>query len=67
VNSTFDRASPLKELEGPCSKNSVEAYMKLETDMNVNFEFLKQSPDPSQANIDRKRFDEFAGFCFYVR
>ncbi len=67
VNSTFDRASPLKELEGPCSKNSVEAYMKLETDMNVNFEFLKHSPDPSQANIDRKRFDEFAGFCFYVR
>ena len=67
MNSTFSRASPLDGLEGPCSKNSVEPTMKLEDDSNVNFEFLKQSPDPSQANIDRKRFDEFAGFCFYVR
>jgi hypothetical protein len=67
MNSDFSRASPLKELEGPCSKNSVEPTMKLKDDTNVNFEFLKQSPDPSQANIDRKRFDEFAGFCFYVR
>ena len=67
MNSTFDRASPLEKLEGPCSKNSVRAYMKLETDMNVNFEFLKQSPDPIYINLDRQRFDEFAGFCFYVR
>jgi len=67
MNSDFSRASPLKELKGPCSKNSVEPTMKLEDNTNVNFEFLKHSPDPSQANIDRKRFDEFAGFCFYVR
>lgn len=67
MNSDFNRTNPLKELEGPCSKNAVEAYMKLENDTNVNYEFLKQSPDPIQANIDRKRFDEFAGFCFYVR
>ncbi len=67
MNSDFSRVSPLKELKGPCSKNSVEPTMKLEDNTNVNFEFLKHSPDPSQANIDRKRFDEFAGFCFYVR
>jgi len=67
MNSDFSRTSPLKELEGPCSNNTVHVYMKLENDTNVNFEFLKQSPDPSQANTDRQRFDEFAGFCFYVR
>jgi hypothetical protein len=67
MNSDFSRAIPLKQLDGPCSGNRVEAYMKLVDDENVNFEFLKQSPDPSQANLDRKRFDEFAGFCFYVR
>jgi hypothetical protein len=67
MNSDFHRASPLEKLEGPCSKNEVEVYMKLEDDSNVNFEFLKQSPDVSQANTDRQRFDEYAGFCFYVR
>ncbi len=55
------------EIEGPCSKRPVAAYVKLENDTNVNFEFLKQSPDLSQANTTRKRFDEYAGFCFYVR
>ncbi len=67
MNSTFSRISPLEELEGPCSKNTVHVYMKLENDQNVNFEFLKQSSDPVYVNLDRKRFDEFAGFCFYVR
>lgn len=67
MNSDFSRASPLEKLDGPCSKNAVQAYMKLENETNVNFDFLKQSPDPAQANIDRQRFDEFAGFCFYVK
>ena len=67
MNSDFSRASPLKKLDGPCSRNSVEVYMKLENETNVNFEFLKHSPDPIYVNLDRKRFDEFAGFCFYVR
>ena len=67
MNSTFSRTSPLEELEGPCSNNTVRVYMKLENDTNVNFEFLKYSPDPIYVNLDRQRFDEFAGFCFYVR
>lgn len=67
MNSVFFRASPLKQLEGPCSKNEVEVYAKLINDTNVNYEFLKNSPDPSQANMDRQRFDDFAGFCFYVK
>ena len=67
MNSVADRASPLENLTGPCSKKPVHVYMKLENDSNVNFEFLKLSPDPSQANTDRQRFDEYAGFCFFVR
>lgn len=67
MNSTFSNRTPLLKVEGPCSKYPVEVYMKLENDTNTNFEFLKQSPDMSQSNLDRQRFDEFAGFCFYVR
>lgn len=66
MNSDFSRNSPLEKLTGPCYKGDVEAYMKLTNDPDVNFEFLKHSPDLSQANTDRKRFDEYAGFCFYV-
>jgi hypothetical protein len=62
-----NRINPLAKLDGPCSKRPVVAYMKLVNDTNVNFEFLKQSPDLVQSKIDRKRFDEYAGFCFYVR
>jgi hypothetical protein len=67
MNSVFFRASRLQQLEGPCSENEVEIYTKLINDTNVNFEFLKNSPDPSQASIDWQRFEDFAGFCFYVK
>jgi len=67
MNSDFSRASPLAKLDGPCSKRPVYVYMKLENLMDVNFEFLQYSPEPVYINLDRKRFDEFAGFCFYVR
>lgn len=67
MNSDFSRVSPLERLDGPCSKNPVEVYLELVNNTNVNFEFLKHSPDPSQANTDRQRFDEYAGFCFYVQ
>jgi len=67
MNSVFFRASPLEQLKGPCSKNQVEVYCKLINDMNTNFEFLKNSLDPVYQRLDRQRFDDFAGFSFYVK
>lgn len=67
MNSIFTRLFPLEKPEGPCSKYTVQVYPKLENETNVNFEFLQNSPEPLYANLDRKRFDEFAGFCFYVK
>lgn len=68
MNSSKSRLNPLKDVTGgPCSRNSVFLFMKLTNTEDPNFEFLKQSPDQVQANIGRKRFDEFAGFCFYVK
>ena len=67
MNSTADRANKLKEVEGPCSRKPMKVYLKLENDVNSNFEFLKLSPEPAEANTDRKRFDDFAGFCFFVK
>ena len=67
MNSDYFRLSPLAKLEGPCSSRPVDVFMKLTNDTNVNYEFLKTSPNTIYQNIDRKRFDEYAGFCFYVR
>jgi len=67
MNSDFLQLSPLEKLDGPCSKEPVEVFMKLENIANTNFEFLKLSPDPSQANTSKQRFEEYAGFCFFVR
>jgi hypothetical protein len=67
MNSDNYRANPLAKLSGPCSKLPVSAYMKLINDTNVNFEFLMQSPEPIYQRLNQKRFDEYAGFCFYVR
>ncbi len=67
MGSISSRLHPLEKPEGPCSKYTVQVYPKLENETNVNFEFLQNSPEPLYANLDRKRFDEFAGFCFYVK
>lgn len=67
MNSDFGNTSPLEKLDGPCSKEPVEVFMKLENDTNTNFEFLQLSPEPVYKNLNRQRFDEFAGFCFFVR
>ncbi len=67
MNSDFGNTSPLEKLDGPCSKEPVAVFMKLENDTNTNFEFLKLSPEPVYQNLNRQRFDEFAGFCFFVR
>lgn len=67
MSSDFSRAIPLEKPEGPCSRYTVQVYPKLKNETNVNFEFLQNSPDSIQSSIDRKRFDEFAGFCFYVK
>jgi hypothetical protein len=67
MNSIASRLQPLEKLNGPCSRNSVAVFMKLQGDEDVNFEFLKASLDPVQVKTDRQRFDDYAGFCFYVR
>lgn len=67
MNSDYSGGIPLEKVNGPCSNRAVEIFVKLEDDSNSNFEFLKLSPDPIQNNIDKKRFQEFAGFCFFVR
>lgn len=67
MNSIADRADKLARLDGPCSKQPMQVYLKLENDTNTNFEFLKFSPEPVYVNLDRKRFDDFAGFCFFVK
>ncbi len=67
MNSDANRARPLEKLDGPCSNKPMQVYLKLENDPNTNFEFLKFSPEPVYVNLDRKRFDDFAGFCFFVK
>lgn len=67
MNSDFSRLTPLEKPDGPCKRRPVAVYPKLVNETNVNFEFLQNSPEPIMANLDRKRFDEFAGFCFYVK
>lgn len=67
MHSDFSRLTPLEKPEGPCKRRPVRVYPKLVNETNVNFEFLQNSPDSIIANIDRKSFDEFAGFCFYVK
>ena len=68
INSIFGNTSPLEKLDnGPCSRRPVGVYTKLTDETNNNFEFMKNSPDPSQSQLDYTRFQEFAGFCFYVK
>lgn len=67
MNSIASRGNELQKLDGPCSERPVNVYPRLENDTNTNFEFLKFSPDPAYVNLDRERFDNFAGFCFFVK
>jgi hypothetical protein len=65
--SNYDRHRPLKKLEGPCCKDVVyilPEYVSIHSD---NYDFMKFSPSDAQANVDRQRFEEAAGFCFFVR
>lgn len=65
--SVFNSRFPLARISGPCSHNGVAVYSKLSGVDNPRYEYMKNSPAPGRANISRSRFDEFAGFCFYVR
>lgn len=67
MNSIADRADKLEKLDGPCSNRPMNVYPRLENDTNSNFEFLKLSPESVYVNLDRERFDNFAGFCFFVK
>lgn len=67
MNSIADRHFPLEKLDGPCSKNTVHVFMKLINDSNTNFDFLKLSSEPAYENLSLQRFEEFGGFCFFVR
>lgn len=70
VNSLISESTrhyPLKKLEGPCSKNVVYVYPKLALGIDNNYDFVKFSPSEPQANVDQQRFEEAAGFCFFVQ
>jgi hypothetical protein len=69
MNSTAWHRKPLAKVEGPCSDLPMYVYPRL---INVdakdtNFEFLQHSPEPTYVNMNRQRFDDAAGFCFYVK
>jgi hypothetical protein len=61
------RINPLATPIGRCSKGDYNVVMELQDSVDVNFEFLQESSSSTYMKLDRKRFDEFAGCCFYVR
>jgi hypothetical protein len=68
INSiAHDRINPLAKPNGRCSKGTFHVVMKLQNNIDVNYEFLQESTSSVYKKLDRKRFDEYAGICFYVR